>query len=132
MATDSTRGDGRTPSQIRCATLLDQPWLQMTLHDISMRLPRPGDGSTNRPSLAPFLRRRLHCETGVLSRADGSAQWTQEGSSVLAAVYGPLETTAAKESAEQASVEVVYKPRAGLAGTAEQLKQRAGVAGSAG
>lgn len=58
----------------------------------------------------------MHCETGVLSRADGSAQWSQEGSTVLAAVYGPLETSAAKESAEQASVEVVFKPRAGVAG----------------
>lgn len=37
---------------------------------------------------------------------------------MLAAVYGPLETTAAKESAEHANVEVVFKPRAGLTGAA--------------
>ncbi|KXZ49109.1 hypothetical protein GPECTOR_23g4 [Gonium pectorale] len=56
----------------------------------------------------------LVCERSVLDRADGSAKWSQEGSSVLAAVYGPRQAKVQKEDAERAIVEVVYKPRAGL------------------
>lgn len=56
------------------------------------------------------------CERSVLDRADGSAKWSQEGSSVLAAVYGPRQAKIQKEDAERAVVEVVYKPRSGLQG----------------
>jgi ribonuclease PH len=56
------------------------------------------------------------CELAVLNRADGSAKWTQENTSVVAAVYGPRQAMQRKEDAEQAVVEVVFKPRSGIQG----------------
>jgi exosome complex component RRP46 len=53
----------------------------------------------------------------VLARADGSAKWAQEGSAVLAAVHGPHQAGQRREDAERAVVEVLVKPRNGLAGT---------------
>ncbi|KAJ9524659.1 hypothetical protein QJQ45_017591 [Haematococcus lacustris] len=58
--------------------------------------------------------RRVVCELSVLSRADGSAQWSQDDTSVLAAVYGPRQAPQQKEDAELAVIEVVFKPRGGL------------------
>lgn len=59
----------------------------------------------------------LRCERGLLSRADGSAQWSQGGTCCLATVTGPVQcSTSSKEDAERAVVEVVFKPRAGLSG----------------
>ena len=52
----------------------------------------------------------------MLHRADGSARWTQGGTSVLAAVYGPQSTLARKEDPEKAIVEVTFSPRSGGAG----------------
>lgn len=60
--------------------------------------------------------RGLACERGLLNRADGSAKWTQDQSSVLAAVYGPRQAQLRKEDAEQAVIEVVFKPRSGFQG----------------
>eukprot|EP00798_Chlamydomonas_sp_ICE-L_P020429 gene20429-27217_t len=49
--------------------------------------------------------RPITCDRGILHRADGSARWTQEGASVLAAVYGPRQAGVRKEDAEKAVVE---------------------------
>ncbi|GLC41772.1 hypothetical protein PLESTM_001238000 [Pleodorina starrii] len=76
----------------------------------------PGPGSSRARGRLSTQLRTLVCERSVLDRADGSARWTQEGSSVLAAVYGPRQAKIQKEDAERAVVEVVYKPRAGLQG----------------
>ncbi|KAG2423446.1 hypothetical protein HXX76_015317 [Chlamydomonas incerta] len=76
----------------------------------------PGPGSARSRGRLPAQLRTLVCERAVLDRADGSAKWTQEGSSVLAAVYGPRQAKLQKEDAERAVVEVVFKPRAGLQG----------------
>lgn len=54
------------------------------------------------------------CERGLLQRADGSARWSQDKTSVLAAVYGPRSTFGRKEDSERAVVEVIFKPHAGL------------------
>lgn len=56
------------------------------------------------------------CELGALDRADGSARWSQDHTTVLAAVYGPRAVAQRKEDAERAVVEVVFKPRNGVAG----------------
>ena len=58
----------------------------------------------------------MTCVRGLLQRADGSVQWSQEGTSVIAAVYGPQAAQARSENDERAIVEVVFKPRSGLAG----------------
>eukprot|EP00197_Chlamydomonas_leiostraca_P004386 CAMPEP_0202877488 /NCGR_PEP_ID=MMETSP1391-20130828/30728_1 /ASSEMBLY_ACC=CAM_ASM_000867 /TAXON_ID=1034604 /ORGANISM="Chlamydomonas leiostraca, Strain SAG 11-49" /LENGTH=202 /DNA_ID=CAMNT_0049559533 /DNA_START=35 /DNA_END=639 /DNA_ORIENTATION=+ len=60
------------------------------------------------------------CELAVLNRADGSAKWTQENTSVMAAVYGPRQAMQRKEDAEQAVIEVVFKPRSGIQGNKEK------------
>lgn len=60
--------------------------------------------------------RMLQSERGVLNRADGSAKWSQDNTSVLVAVYGPRQARERREDAEKAVVEVVYKPRSGLQG----------------
>ena len=56
------------------------------------------------------------CERGVLDRADGSAKWTQDGTSALAGVYGPKQTSLSIEDAEQAVVGVAYTPKSGRPG----------------
>jgi exosome complex component RRP46 len=71
------------------------------------------------PHTRPRLHRALTCERGLLSRADGSAQWGQEGSVVLAAVYGPTAAGVQREDAERSVLEVIFKPRSGLAGPTE-------------
>merc|ERR1712233_82836 len=65
--------------------------------------------------------RSLFCERGLLERADGSAKWTQDGTSVLVGVYGPKQTSLFLEDAEQAVVGVVYTPKSGRAGNRERL-----------
>ena len=60
--------------------------------------------------------RSLMCERGVLDRADGSAKWTQDGTSALAGVYGPKQTSLSIEDAEQAVVGVAYTPKSGRPG----------------
>eukprot|EP00955_Chlamydomonas_euryale_P086989 364262-Chlamydomonas_euryale.AAC.5 len=59
--------------------------------------------------------RSITCKRGTLARADGSATWSQEQSCVLAAVHGPRQAHLAREDSEHAIVEVVFKPRNGLA-----------------
>ncbi len=66
----------------------------------------------------------MQCERGPLQRADGSARWAQGGSAVLAAVYGPRATAQRKEDPERAVVEVVFRPRSGLAGARPALCSR--------
>lgn len=61
--------------------------------------------------------RGFKCERGLLDRADGSARWAQDGSSCLVGVYGPRQTQAYREDAEQAVIMVQYKPRTGLPGS---------------
>ena len=45
--------------------------------------------------------RRLECELSLLKRADGSARVVQGGTSVLCAVYGPVEVRIAKEQCDK-------------------------------
>lgn len=52
----------------------------------------------------------------MLTRADGSAKWVQDGTALLAAVHGPVQAGQRREDAERAVVEVVWRPRSGLPG----------------
>jgi exosome complex component RRP46 len=75
--------------------------------------------------LTPPAPLRLSCrpllsERAVLARADGSAKWAQEGSAVLAAVHGPHQAGQRREDAERAVIEVLLKPRNGMAGAAQR------------
>jgi hypothetical protein len=49
------------------------------------------------------------CERGVHQQADGSAEWVQEDTCVIAAVYGPHQTIARLEHPERAVISVSFQ-----------------------
>ncbi len=51
-----------------------------------------------------------------LHRADGSAEWSKAGYSVIAAVNGPIEVQRRDELPEEAAVDVAVRPAAGVGG----------------
>lgn len=51
-----------------------------------------------------------------LHRADGSATYSKNGYSVVAAVNGPIEVQRRDELPEEAAVDVVVRPAAGVGG----------------
>ena len=56
-----------------------------------------------------------------LSRADGSAQYSYNGYSVLCTVNGPMEAQRREELPEEAVVDVAIRPATGVAGTMTEL-----------
>lgn len=94
----ASRADGRTNLQIRFGLFYRKAALLVD--------------AVFKPQRA--LCRTLLCERSLLQRADGSARWSQDKTSVLAAVYGPRTTLGRKEDSEQAVVEVVFKPKSGM------------------
>ncbi|PSN31799.1 Exosome complex component RRP46 [Blattella germanica] len=58
--------------------------------------------------------RPFHCELNVLSRADGSAILTQGDTTVMTAVYGPVEVKLQRIRIDKASVEAIYRPKSGV------------------
>lgn len=58
--------------------------------------------------------RPMLCEQRILSQPDGSATFSQGRTSAMAAVYGPTEVRVARELADRAAVEVVFKPKVGV------------------
>ncbi|KAL9012058.1 MAG: hypothetical protein Q9173_003138 [Seirophora scorigena] len=55
-----------------------------------------------------------------LSRADGSASHTSNGYSIIAAVNGPVEVQRKDEIPEEAAIDVVIRPAAGIGGVRER------------
>lgn len=51
-----------------------------------------------------------------LHRADGSAEYSQGGYSVIAAVNGPIEVLRRDELPEEAAVDIAIRPAAGVGG----------------
>jgi exosome complex component RRP46 len=64
--------------------------------------------------------RPMRCERGLLKRADGSARYSQQRTSVLIAVYGPCEAKKRREELDRATLEVIVRPPAGLPGPRER------------
>jgi len=56
-------------------------------------------------------------QLGVLPKSDGSANYSHNGYTVLAAVNGPVEVTRRDELPEEAALEVIIRPAAGVGGT---------------
>lgn len=52
-----------------------------------------------------------------LSRADGSANYSQGGYTVIGAVNGPIEAQRRDELPEEAVVDVIVRPAVGVGGT---------------
>ncbi|XP_030760125.1 exosome complex component RRP46-like [Sitophilus oryzae] len=65
----------------------------------------------------------LKCKLQVLSRADGSAMFSEGQTVVLSAIYGPVEVKMQKLLIEKASVESVFKPKSGLPGVSDRYKE---------
>ncbi|PBP17885.1 hypothetical protein BUE80_DR011456 [Diplocarpon rosae] len=68
--------------------------------------------------MAPFTE-----PTAILShlhRADGSATFSQNGFTVIGAVNGPLEIQRRDELPEEAAIDVLIRPAAGVGGTRER------------
>ncbi|KAL8955830.1 MAG: hypothetical protein Q9193_006452 [Seirophora villosa] len=59
-------------------------------------------------------------ELSPLSRADGSASHTSNGYSIIAAVNGPVEVQRKDEIPEEAAIDVVIRPAAGVGGVRER------------
>jgi exosome complex component RRP46 len=69
--------------------------------------------------------RAMSAEQGPLQRADGSAIFTQGGSSVLVAVYGPGQAVASKlERPDRAVVGVEWRDEAGAPGPRDAARER--------
>lgn len=56
-----------------------------------------------------------------LHRADGSAEHSQNGYSVIAAVNGPIEVQRRDELPEEAAVDVAVRPATGVGGKYQLL-----------
>ncbi|KAL9122633.1 MAG: hypothetical protein Q9187_000824 [Circinaria calcarea] len=56
-----------------------------------------------------------------LQRADGSASYSSGGYSVLAAVNGPIEVQRRDELPQEAAIDVIIRPAAGVGGNLEEL-----------
>lgn len=56
----------------------------------------------------------------LLHRADGSAQFSQGGYTVVGAVNGPVEVQRRDELPEEAAIEVNVRPAVGVASTDDQ------------
>jgi exosome complex component RRP46 len=68
--------------------------------------------------------RPMSCEQHNLCQPDGSASFHQGRTSMMAAIYGPTEVRMARERADRATLEVVYKPKVGAAScTARTLEK---------
>jgi len=76
------------------------------------------------PKRKPEELRKMSCDLGVLARADGSARYAHEGTSMLAAAYGPVEALAAEEQMDRAGVEVIMRPMQGLPGNKEREQEQ--------
>ena len=79
--------------------------LKRQQHILSINMSQEGGA----PQLRPML-----CEQRTLSQPDGSATFSHGLTSVMAAVYGPTEVRVAREQADRAVLEVVFKPKVGV------------------
>eukprot|EP01114_Cavostelium_apophysatum_P009351 TRINITY_DN22467_c0_g1_i1.p1 TRINITY_DN22467_c0_g1~~TRINITY_DN22467_c0_g1_i1.p1 ORF type:complete len:223 (+),score=16.46 TRINITY_DN22467_c0_g1_i1:65-733(+) len=81
------------------------------------------EGLVRKDGRNEFQMRPFQTELGLLNRADGSARFTQDNSSVLVAVYGPMDVNQRKEKIDRAFVDVIYQPQSGMAGYPEKEKE---------
>lgn len=86
----------------------------------SLAMGDAGDAQLREDQRLPNQLRALAAEPGALSRANGSARFSHDGTQVLAAVWGPGEVRRARERPDRATLEVVVRPFAGMTGPLER------------
>lgn len=68
--------------------------------------------------------REISCAQSVLSKPDGSSDFSQGDSSVMVGVYGPADVKQNKEILDRATIEVIFKPKIGLPGVREKAMEK--------
>lgn len=66
----------------------------------------------------------INATLGILHRADGSAQYSCNGFSIIGGVNGPVEVQRRDELPQEASIDVVVRPATGVGGIKSILKFR--------
>ncbi|KAJ3649240.1 hypothetical protein Zmor_020993 [Zophobas morio] len=66
---------------------------------------------------------KLRCELGVLTRPDGSVLFSEGETTVVAGIYGPVESKINKTLVEKACVEAYFRPKSGLPGVKDRLNE---------
>ncbi|KAJ2907775.1 exosome non-catalytic core subunit rrp46, partial [Coemansia aciculifera] len=69
--------------------------------------------------------RAMHCSLGQLNRADGSAQFTAQNTSVVCGVFGPVEAKVYEEKLDRAVVEVKFRSDIGSSTTKDKWVESA-------
>jgi len=67
--------------------------------------------------------RAIESEQGLLSRADGSARYSHDKTSVLVGVFGPLEAKISRQLIDRACIEVYWVPQSGNADYTDREQQ---------
>ncbi|PIK41941.1 putative exosome complex component RRP46 [Apostichopus japonicus] len=67
--------------------------------------------------------REITSEQTLLSQPDGSSNYSQGDSTVMVGIYGPADIKQSKEQMDRATVEVIFKPKIGLAGVREKAME---------
>ena len=62
----------------------------------------------------------FNCTIGCLKSTDGSAQFSEKKTSVLAGVYGPADCKESRQDVDKAVVEVNFRPKLGIPGISEK------------
>jgi len=64
------------------------------------------------------------CSIGCLKNTDGSAQFSQKKTSVLAGAYGPADCKESRQDVDKAIVEVNFRPKLGIPGISEKYYEQ--------
>lgn len=66
----------------------------------------------------------FNCMIGCLKSTDGSAQFSQKKTTVLAGAYGPADCKESRQDVDKAVVEVNFRPKLGIPGISEKYYEQ--------
>lgn len=65
--------------------------------------------------------KEISCKQNVLKAPDGSADYSEGETNVIAAVYGPADCRESKQLIDRCAIEVSFRPKDGIPGVAERF-----------